>query len=86
MNYTKLKHASDKISDFDFGKFQNQKIENTLVDVEKLWSEKNKMNNKFVPEKYSEFGRYNSLTNKERNNLIQQERMKKNVEMFNNHK
>jgi len=84
MQFTELKNINDKMSDFDFSKLKNEKLK--VVDTEKLWREQSTVKYIFLPKNNNEFGRLNTLSNKEQNNLIKQQRIQIDTKYFINFK
>ena len=78
MNYTKLKHADKKISDFDFDK-ASLSLPLPIIDIEKMWREKVTNETSLLPKNYKNTG---TVSNKEQNNLLRMEKMKKQMEFF----
>ena len=83
MNYSKLKYSNQKITDFDFNKSKTLNGSIPDIDVEKMWAQKYKTTENFIPSLKGELDKYGKMTNKEINNILRNKKMQINKNLIN---
>ena len=86
MNFTKLKYANEKVTDYNFEK-KSTLVENSTpnINAEKLWAQKHTATQNFIPSLEGQFGQYGKVSNREMNSIINNKRIQKEIDYFKNY-